>query len=131
LEVASANERCVVLQCAIHKNLHFKNSLTRFVQRLIIMAPAVAFGSCLSERALRCIAVRHPQEPAIHSLAVFYSLIMAPAVSDILKVITSRWSCVLLQCTIHKNLHFKNSLPRFVQQLIIMAPAVAFSNRSL
>ena len=29
----AAHERCVLVQCTIHKNLHFKNSTTRLFQQ--------------------------------------------------------------------------------------------------
>jgi hypothetical protein len=67
--------RCVLLQCIIHKNLHFKNSITRCFRQLdngTCSSKRVTLESYHSEWTLRPVAVHHPQEPALqefnHSL---------------------------------------------------------------
>ena len=102
----AAHERCVLVQCTVHKNLqHFKNSqsLACFDSRLV-MAPEVIF-----ER-LHCLPRR-----CQWSKEALDTLVLSAAGRGVVQV-AAHERCVLVQCTIHKNLHFKNSIARLFRQ---------------
>ena len=115
-ECEIASPEGVIVQCTIHKNLRFKNSITHSLTRLsrqLAMAPAVIFESCLARRC-DCEALD--------------TLVLSAAGRGVVEVAAGQL-CVLVQCTIHKNLHFKSSITHSLTRLsrqLVMAPAVIF-----
>ena len=111
-KVTAANERCVLLQCTISTNLLLllKKSISCVVHQLIIHG---AWSEVTSGRY--CLAQgRHWK--ALGALA------LSSAGRGVIQL-SAHEHCVLLQCTIHKNLHSPRiHSPRLVQHLI-MAPA--------
>ena len=85
----------------------FNHSLTR-LSRQLAMAPAVIFESCLARRC-DCEALD--------------TLVLSAAGRGVVEV-AARQRCVLVQRTIHKSLHFKNSITRLFRQLWPWAPEV-------
>ena len=112
--MAAAASWCV--QCTIHKNLHFLNSITRFVSAAGHVAFEVIFES-----------------PIASSAAVYWkalgTLVLSAAGRGVVQV-EAHERCVLVQCcTVHKNLHFKNSIARLFRQLV-MAREVIFESHT-
>ena len=93
----AAHGRCVLVQRTMHKNLHFKNSITRRWFRQLVMAPEVIFGSYIASPA-----------------GVYRTALDAPVLSAAGRGVwfagRSAWTLRPgTQRIIHKNLHFKNS----------------------
>ena len=104
-ECEIASHAGVIVQCTIHKNLRFKNSITHSLTRLsrqLAMAPEVIFESCLARRC-DCEALD--------------TLVLSAAGRGVVEV-AARQRCVLVQCTIHKSLHFKNSITHSLACLV-------------
>ena len=88
----AAHERCVPVQCTIHKNLHFKNSIARLFRQAGLMAPEVIF-----ERSDGLARRRQWKKKALDTL------VLSAAGRGVVQV-AAHERCVLVQCTVHKNL---------------------------
>jgi hypothetical protein len=98
---AAAHERCALAQCTIHKNLRFKNSITRWfcVGSWSWAAPEVTFGSGSYIASPASVDGQHST----------CTLVLSAAGRGVVQA-AAHERCVLVQCTIHENLRFKNSV---------------------
>ena len=109
----AAHERCVLVQRTIHKNLHFKNSIAR----LFRVSTAVAMArEAIFESSWNC-----PAPAGDNYQRALGTLVLSAAGRGVVQVAAHGRCVLVVQRTIHKNLHFKNSATRWFRQLVAMA----------